>query len=326
MSMSGLMLNRIANTLIVIGRKRLDREPAYAKVTDDMYALLDSLVEQAKPHIEGHNDREAALHNLKVIHDLLMEANVVFPPAGARTGDLLSQSRTPENEGGDLSSYMAESDNVPFLYLTIAETLNLPIFMIEAPEHNFVRWYFEDGTYLNWETAAGEVLEDSDYIDRYGIPEDAVERGIYLSPLTESEIIGRCYLSAGTAYANQKKYRQAIESYTRSTKFYGMPNAWGNLAWLLVTCPEAESRDGAKAIVYARHAVSIFKTGATLHTLACAYAEAGEFDKAVALAEEAYHLSGKQDYLDTIKGLQKGESWAQQHEAHPHDCLKFLMP
>ena len=66
-----------------------------------------------------------------------------------------------------------------------------------------------------------------------------------------------------------------------------------NLAWLLATCPEASVRDGREAVRLAKRASSL--SGDTnlwfLHTLAAAYAEAGEFTNAVAAATAAQKLA-----------------------------------
>ena len=75
-----------------------------------------------------------------------------------------------------------------------------------------------------------------------------------------------------------------------------------NLAWLLATCPDARHRDGKKAVEFAaRHC--LFVTGGTpnhLNTLAAAYAEGGDFAKAVEWQEKTnfFYL----DAADARKG------------------------
>jgi tetratricopeptide (TPR) repeat protein len=65
-------------------------------------------------------------------------------------------------------------------------------------------------------------------------------------------------------------------------------NAHNDLAWLLATCPDANIRDGAKAVEFARKACELSGWGkpGTINTLAAACAEAGQFDEAVRWAQQ----------------------------------------
>jgi tetratricopeptide (TPR) repeat protein len=65
--------------------------------------------------------------------------------------------------------------------------------------------------------------------------------------------------------------------------------ALNNLAWLLATCPEPTVRNGARAVSLAERACEITRFQNTLFigTLAAAYAEAGRFSEAVAMAQKA---------------------------------------
>jgi serine/threonine-protein kinase len=59
--------------------------------------------------------------------------------------------------------------------------------------------------------------------------------------------------------------------------------AYRNLAWLLATCPDANVRNGEKAVEYAKKARELWEWNSPIRfdTLASAYAEAGDFDNAV---------------------------------------------
>ena len=76
--------------------------------------------------------------------------------------------------------------------------------------------------------------------------------------------------------------------------------ALNGAAWFLATCPDAGLRDGPAAVGFAERAVAA--TGSRdpyiLDTLAAAYAEVGQFEKAVALQKEV--ISG-------IREEKKGE-------------------
>ena len=63
--------------------------------------------------------------------------------------------------------------------------------------------------------------------------------------------------------------------------------AHNNLAWLLATLDDAELRDGKRALAHASVAVEAEPSPAHLDTLAAAYAETGQFDRAIVIQREA---------------------------------------
>jgi hypothetical protein len=66
------------------------------------------------------------------------------------------------------------------------------------------------------------------------------------------------------------------------------------LAWLFATYADSKSRDGAEAVRLAEHACALTKRKipALLDTLAAAYAEAGDFSRAISVGEEALKKAG----------------------------------
>jgi tetratricopeptide (TPR) repeat protein len=69
--------------------------------------------------------------------------------------------------------------------------------------------------------------------------------------------------------------------------------ALNNLAWILATNPDAHLRNGEDAVKKAERACELtnFRTTILVGTLAAAYAEAGQFGKAIATAEKACALA-----------------------------------
>ena len=87
---------------------------------------------------------------------------------------------------------------------------------------------------------------------------------------------------------------QAIAHYRQAIALRpDFQEALSNLAWLLATRPEAELRDGAQAVELAERACELtaYKLAACIGTLAAAYAEAGRFADAAAMAEHAHSLA-----------------------------------
>ena len=94
------------------------------------------------------------------------------------------------------------------------------------------------------------------------------------------------------------------EAYVRSRQFVkakadielamendsGVPRLHMNLARVLATAPDAKLRDGKRALEEAKKAVGMLKyrDGRFLDTLAAAYAETGDFDKAVQTQQKAF--------------------------------------
>jgi len=75
------------------------------------------------------------------------------------------------------------------------------------------------------------------------------------------------------------------------------------LAWLLATYPDSNSRDGAEAVRLSERACALTdrRSPALLATLAAAYAESGNFARAVAVGEEAINEARSLGDTDSIK-------------------------
>jgi len=114
----------------------------------------------------------------------------------------------------------------------------------------------------------------------------------------------------GLCYANgqgvDKDEAEAVKWY-RNAAEGGEVNAFNALAWILATSEDSAIRDGANAMVFAEKAVAATnrKTPAELDTLAAAYAEAGQFKKAVSTEKEAIALlqteAEQNDYRTRLK-------------------------
>jgi tetratricopeptide (TPR) repeat protein len=81
------------------------------------------------------------------------------------------------------------------------------------------------------------------------------------------------------------------------------PRMLDELAWLLATYPDSKSRDGAEAVRLAERACDLTerRIPALLDTLAAAYAEAGDFPRAVGVAEEALNRARSSGDNDAVK-------------------------
>jgi tetratricopeptide (TPR) repeat protein len=95
----------------------------------------------------------------------------------------------------------------------------------------------------------------------------------------------------GEAYLRSRQFAKAkadIELALENET--GVPGLHMNLARVLTTAPDAKLRDGKRALEEAKKAVEMLKyrDGRFLDTLAAAYAEIGDFDKAVETEQKAF--------------------------------------
>jgi len=98
----------------------------------------------------------------------------------------------------------------------------------------------------------------------------------------------------GNALRQQGRIDEAMREYEAALK--SDPEsvlAANNLAWLLATCWDAAIRNGTKAVQLAEQAARLSggNDPLILHTLAAAYAEDGQFGKAVATAKDALDIA-----------------------------------
>jgi len=91
-----------------------------------------------------------------------------------------------------------------------------------------------------------------------------------------------------------------------------------NLAWQLAAHPDEKSRDGAQAVRHAEKAAALTQQAdpSVLDTLAAAYAQAGQFPKAVATAEKALTLSKTARNQTLADGILKGLTFYRKGRAY----------
>jgi tetratricopeptide (TPR) repeat protein len=134
----------------------------------------------------------------------------------------------------------------------------------------------------NWYSNRGAVLLGS---KKYDEAIADFTTALELNPDSEYAIRNR-----GAAYFRKKEYAKALADYDRATELNPESAVNQNqVAWLLSTASDDKVRDGKRALEAAKKACELtdHKNGGFLDTLAAAYAELGQFDKAVEWQERA---------------------------------------
>jgi len=174
--------------------------------------LLDLTIEDARARIvslelDGLEPRDRAVKVLYALGELLEGGGITYLKS-ATLGQALRQ-------GG------ANCDSASSLYLAFAEVCDLPIKMVRAPGHTFVRWELEDGSHINWETTVAEQRSDEHYITKHQIPAVALKKSALrsLDPRRDrSRILANGYVNCGVAWLAKGDRYVAIDRFLEAAR------------------------------------------------------------------------------------------------------------
>ena len=116
------------------------------------------------------------------------------------------------------------------------------------------------------------------------------------------------YYNLGKISANQGKIYDALRYYEKTLDLDPtMTEALYNLSWILATHRNAEYRNGKDALEFAQRLCRItrYQQALAIDALAAAYAEVGNFDRAVSTAREGVDLAMDQGPEELVQGLKK---------------------
>ncbi len=127
------------------------------------------------------------------------------------------------------------------------------------------------------------------------------------------------YVARGLAYNGKGEYNEAIadcnEALRIDPKFAATYNS---LAWLQATCADEKYRDGKNAVINAKQAYELTEGNnwGCIDTLAAAYAESGEFEKAKEWEAKAIKMATaekvKEEYRSRLELYKQGKRYREE--------------
>jgi tetratricopeptide (TPR) repeat protein len=128
----------------------------------------------------------------------------------------------------------------------------------------------------------------------------------------------RVYIKLGSLFIAQGKEIDAVNVYRKAIRYNpGDHRLYNNLAWIYATSINKNIRDGEEAVTLATRACELigFKEAFALGTLAAAYAEKGNFNKAIEYQMKAIELvrnKEKPDFLSRLELYRSGQPYRSQ--------------
>jgi len=124
------------------------------------------------------------------------------------------------------------------------------------------------------------------------------------------------YFNRGSALDDEGEFEKALGDLDEAIRLNPQSlHALNHRAWIRATCPDARFRDGAKAVIDATKCCELtdWKDAFVLSSLAAAYAELGDFDRAVEWQKKAIELEPDDDELVTKLDLyQSGKAFREE--------------
>ncbi|MEZ5324468.1 MAG: hypothetical protein R3F19_05345 [Verrucomicrobiales bacterium] len=301
-----------------IGHECLEREFRAAGINGatvrQATALLDDIIKDVANRLPSRinsADPQQARLCFKTIEGTLAARRfyVVIPtatlmdtmipsPAPSGTKQLTQARREAIRHSPGAPCHRMDCDTGSLLFASIGEALGLPIVVVEAPGHKFVRWKLTGRQQINWDTNAAREYSDDDF--RRGrtltykatISPTEEATGKYLTSLSRDEllayhsnIVAQILEQRGQYAAAEKEYRHAVKKRSHDSL------ASNNLAWLYLDQPTLRTASNVRtALELAERAVAILPRNRDyLDTLARAYAANGQFENALATEKRGYN-------------------------------------
>ena len=308
---SGTAIPSLAREILVIEG---ESDPT-AAVSLRLERLIQSAVARFESvNLEGENEAARARRFFEAVDRILIEGDVIFPPAReidflsdglrlrtlsqteftqaeARFGNArrLPWMRANQQAGGEFCFF--DCDLAAIVYVTAAERLGLPVFVVELPGHTFVRWTSKTVS-LNWDPNDGVSYPDDYYIKTWHVPVADEIWPRFFEILSRARVLSTWSVLCGREKQARGDFQGALSAFRSAVKAdptdFGAAN---ELAWLLATCPLQNHRNGPEAVILAKANVAHMPRAVWLQTLAAAQAEIGDFDAAIKTEQAAQHAS-----------------------------------
>ncbi|WP_299117534.1 hypothetical protein [uncultured Winogradskyella sp.] len=267
-----------------ITHELLETEKHFSDLPDELYdkmfIRLDSIIDKASISISPIlrdttlTKKDKALNILKSISLTIEHFNFsLYIPTKNLTTMFLTNR--------------VDCDTGAMLYIAIAEVNKLPLYLVEVPDHNFVRYYYDEANYFNWDNNTSMEVTDSEYKNGmsqtssslFTIDDAVLFR--YLQPMSIGSVKAY-YYSLIDGKKNIPKMKKLYEFAIKESPHN--PLIMNNYSWFILTNKEYEGSiaDNKLALELSLKVDELMPQDSNYKdTLGCAYAANENFKKAI---------------------------------------------
>ena len=197
-------------------------EQAYGGVHLD-YAEYDALIEQnaefirawLKQHRMDITDPEALHYGIQKFMTDTLSITVNNPEQGGGktmthvpyyydyidyTGE---QDRRNYFVTKTLATGTGQCHTLPVTYLVLAEALGGEVYLSYNPQHSFVRFQNNNGTWINYECTIGQFVPDQFYLDEMPMMAVAHQNGLYVQPLNRRQVVATVLIDLAVSFIEE---------------------------------------------------------------------------------------------------------------------------
>ena len=318
--------NTLADYMLDVDSQARPQPDAKYQVLDSIFADAKKRIVWNPAETDLAKRRAAALAALRTIDRILLEHNVIYPPTGDI--DTMGEGLDPhilnrEDIMGAFAHnskafhewfpdhraepfYYMDCDILTFVYLSIGEVTGIPLHSVSAPDHAFVRFYLSPRDsaaatpdpaqpHLDWEATTGQESTDQRYLKEFDIPAWSIRQRAYMADMTPRQILGyylSCRATWEAALTPPLNTAAALDNHRAIDLYPECEIPRNNLAWLYVSVPGIRDCTKDETLQLALSAMAILPTDSAItDTVACAYAEVGDFDLAISFENDAIRLN-----------------------------------
>lgn len=199
--------------------------------------------------------------------------------------------------------YIIDCDIGALIYLAIGEVNNLPLKIVEVPNHNFIRWRIDKNTHINWDNNRGQEITDNQYrkggvlcANSIGFDIAEENKKKYLTDISNKDFLDYYYWILGGMAQRNNRFKLAEEYYIKSLNSRPYESGIMNsLAWMYITVPEFKNKENyEKAYELSLKSIKFSPDNENyIDTYSCTCAAIGDFQKAIEIELKLEKLRGE---------------------------------